>query len=172
MAEDGARPLKGRFLARNVLVAAIVDSVVVVQAPDRSGALSTAASAKRFGKPVFVVPSAPWDTRGRGSLALLAQGARICTRAEDVLSVSAPKTPPAPVGRGRNSKICSSYEGFEGDEGIVLSAMGSRPWHVDEVTRVTGLPAPRVQRALLTLLLGGAVDERDGGRYVRAERLR
>ncbi|MFO0691943.1 MAG: DNA-processing protein DprA [Polyangiales bacterium] len=169
-APDGAAAHKGRFLRRNELVAALADSVVVVQAPDRSGALSTAAAARRFGRGVFAVPAAPWDVRGRGGSALLRRGALVCTSPEDVLSVSAPERRPVLPGRSRESTKQCEFEDFGGDEGIVLSALGSRPRHVDEVARATGLPAARVQRTLLTLLLGGQVDERDGGRYVRATR--
>lgn len=167
---DGAPPHKGRFLRRNELVAALADSIVVVQAPDRSGALSTAAAARRFGRPVHAVPAAPWDVRGRGGSALLRRGALVCTSPEDVLSVSAPERRSVLPGRSRESSKQCEFEHFGGDEGIVLSALGSRPRHVDEVARATGLPAARVQRSLLTLLLGGQVDEREGGRYLRATR--
>lgn len=76
------------FLRRNRLIAALAEAVVVVQAPFKSGALSTAAWAKQLGRPLLTTPSAPWDPRGEGCLALLRQGATICTSARDVLSVA------------------------------------------------------------------------------------
>ena len=88
-AEDGADAQPGRFLTRNRLIAALGRSTVVVQAPARSGALSTARFAKRLGRPVFAVPASPWDPRGSGNLRLLAKGARICVRPGDVLSETA-----------------------------------------------------------------------------------
>jgi len=51
-AEDGADAQRGRFLTRNRLIAALGRSTVVVQAPARSGALSTARFAMRLGRPV------------------------------------------------------------------------------------------------------------------------
>ncbi|MFW6023278.1 MAG: DNA-processing protein DprA, partial [Myxococcota bacterium] len=91
-------PHRGRFLGRNRLIAALARVVVVVQAPYKSGALSTAAHARRLGRPLLAVPASPWDIRGEGSLALLAQGAGICTRAPDVLSVAAFGTGARPGG--------------------------------------------------------------------------
>ena len=55
---DGTAPRKWTFLRRNELIAALADVVVVVQAPRGSGALATAAVARKLGKPVFVVPAA------------------------------------------------------------------------------------------------------------------
>ena len=72
--EDGADAQPGRFLTRNRLIAALGRSTIVVQAPSRSGALSTARFAKRLGRPVFAVPASPWDPRGSGNLSLLRQG--------------------------------------------------------------------------------------------------
>lgn len=51
----GVEPLKYRFLERNRIVSAISEAVIVVEAPERSGALSTASHAMRQGKPVIVL---------------------------------------------------------------------------------------------------------------------
>jgi len=79
-------PHPGRFLRRNVLVAALAKLIVVVQAPNRSGALATARAARRLGRPVLVVPAAPWDVRGRGGLGLIAKGAEVCVDIRTVLN--------------------------------------------------------------------------------------
>lgn len=52
----GTTPAKHRFLARNRLVAALSDGVVVVEAGWRSGARSTATWARHLGLPVMAVP--------------------------------------------------------------------------------------------------------------------
>lgn len=169
---DGSDARAHRLLRRNELVAAISDAVVVVQAPRRSGALSTAAHARACARPVFVMPSSPWDERGIGGLELLRRGARVCLEASDVLSVTAPEggNGPHPGALVRNAP--ESPRDLDGDEGQVLGALGRRPLHPDEIARLTGLPVDRVQRALLGLLLDGRVDDRDGGRYVTAPRMR
>ncbi len=102
-------PHPGRFLERNRLVAAMSDAVVVVQAPLRSGALSTATLARRLGRLVFAVPSVPWDARSAGSTALLTQpGTLACTHASDVIRVLDATIPmpgnPTPPARPRRTR--------------------------------------------------------------------
>ena len=69
----GVRPY--HFLRRNALLAALARLVLVVQAPHRSGALSTADHARALGRPVLVVPASPWDPHGAGNIRLLRSGA-------------------------------------------------------------------------------------------------
>ncbi len=71
--------------ARNRIVAALADVVVVVEGGARSGALVTATEAAERGVPVLAVPG---DIRAPGSVAphrLLAEGAGPCTAPVDVL---------------------------------------------------------------------------------------
>ncbi len=55
-APPGCRPLKAAFLARNRLIAALTDGVVVVEAAARSGARNTASWAATLGRHVMAVP--------------------------------------------------------------------------------------------------------------------
>ncbi len=171
-APDGAPPHPGRFLRRNAFIAALARVIVVIQAPRRSGALSTAAHGRALGRPVLVVPAAPWELRGEGCLELLRRGAGVCTGAGDVLSVPA-------LGLGEIAKSVDSepekpngIAGLDDDGAAVLAALGARARHVDELAAQVGLSAERVQRAVLLLLLQGLAEERDGGRYVAARRRR
>lgn len=182
-APDRSPPEAWTFLRRNRLIAALAPSLVVVQAPERSGALSTARIAIRLERRVFAVPSAPWDARGRGCLQLLHKGALICTSLRDVLSVAA-----RDAGRGARDpsgeavSVATSDTGKAGpqspettldvshldDDGhAVLGALGRRPMHADNLARALGVPIMRVQQALLELLVMGLVREPTPGRYVR-----
>jgi DNA processing protein len=169
---DGTPPQDFRFLRRNELVAALGHSLVVVQAPRVSGASSTAAAASRLGRHVFSVPASPWDLRGEGCLELLKRGARICVSAAEVLSVCPPGRPFGGFSGAPAHFASDGINDLSDDEQQVLGLVGARPRHVDEIVRATGLAVERVQQVLLLLLLSGRVDERDGGRYVRAPRMR
>jgi len=79
----GVRP--GAFLARNRVLVALSDAVVVVQAGVPSGALRAASCARRLGKPLWVVPAPPWALEFRGSHQLLDQGARALTSIKSFL---------------------------------------------------------------------------------------
>ncbi len=59
-------PRSYRFLERNRLIAALSDAVLVTQARFRSGALNTAAWARKTGRPVIVVPGPVTDPASGG----------------------------------------------------------------------------------------------------------
>ncbi|HEX4351865.1 MAG TPA: DNA-processing protein DprA [Polyangiales bacterium] len=164
--DPGLRPKGWAFLRRNRLVAALAPNVVIVQAPMRSGALSTASWAKRLKRRVFVVPGAPWDVRAGGCLSLLAQGAEICASIEDVLSVGPSR------GRRRRTKLAENpAEEYKDDAGLSAQARAVRLWlrvrraHPDEISAALDLPAAEVQEALLVLMLSGACRQRADGSY-------
>jgi len=79
------------FLARNRIVSGLSDAVIIIEAAQRSGTLSTAAHALEQGKEVFVVPGNITSPLSAGCNALLKQGAHPITCAEDVLEVIAPE---------------------------------------------------------------------------------
>jgi DNA processing protein len=68
--DRGVPPRKGQFPARNRIIAALADLVIVVEAAHRSGALSTAAEARALGVQVAVRPGSAGTDRliGRGTL--------------------------------------------------------------------------------------------------------
>ncbi len=77
---------KFRFLQRNRFIAALAVAVLVVQARQQSGALSTAQSAIEQGKTVFAVPGSIDDPRSKGCHVLIRQGACLTERIEDIYS--------------------------------------------------------------------------------------
>jgi DNA processing protein len=160
---------KGDFLARNRLVAAIARVVIVVQAPIRSGALSTAAHARRLGRTLFAVPHSPWDPRGEGCLTLLAAGARVCNGSSDVLSLSAPEGEQLPRPNPRRPAKAPNYQELDEDERSVVEALLGGALTADEVCECTQLSAPRAQRAILMLTLSKVIQEVGCGRYARTD---
>jgi DNA processing protein len=170
---DPDRVYQGAFLQRNRLIAALAEVVVVVQAPLRSGALSTAAWAKRLKRPVFAVPSAPWDPRGLGCLGLLRAGARICTSATDVLSLPASKggqqslalPTTGPQRPARCAKNTNDDAGLSESARLVLRALGRGRKHPDELCGELDMSVGRLQDALLTLVLAGLAGQASDGSY-------
>lgn len=83
--ENGVEPRRHQFLDRNGLMVALSEAVVVVEAPLRSGARNAARWSRRLERPCFVVPSPPWNERGRGCILELQLGARALAVPEEVL---------------------------------------------------------------------------------------
>ncbi len=69
-------PNKGNFPARNRVIAALGDFVVIGQSPAKSGALITARWALDYGKEVWAIPGDPEDIRNYGSNKLIYDGAK------------------------------------------------------------------------------------------------
>ncbi|MDD7384349.1 MAG: DNA-processing protein DprA [Actinomycetaceae bacterium] len=82
-----SEPFRYRFLARNRLVAALGAVTLVVEAPFRSGAISTANHALTIGRPLGAIPGSLTMPSYQGCLRLLRQGAICITRPEDVLEL-------------------------------------------------------------------------------------
>lgn len=164
---DGTPPHRGRFLERNRLIAALASAVVVVQAPVRSGALSTAALGIRLKRPVFTVPYPPWSERGSGCLGLLRRGARICTSSRDVLSVPAHRTEPGIAPELSFEEKADDFGDLDEHSRAVLRALSRRPRHPDELASSLRLPILKVQQCLGQLALLGLADAKHDGRYVR-----
>ncbi len=152
----GAPPAGFRFLARNRIIAVVADAVLVVQAPLRSGALSTARWAEKLGRPVYAVPASPWDPRGEGALALLRTGASLCTSAADLIAALGL----APLARPASSEPALATLNSESSR--VLECLSVRPQHVDDIAAACELTASRALVLLVELSIEGRARQENG----------
>lgn len=81
----GTRPFKWNFLKRNRILSGIACGALVVEAPNRSGALNTARHAMEQGRDVFVIPGNIDVISCEGSNALLREGAAAVRSGWDIL---------------------------------------------------------------------------------------
>lgn len=175
---DGTRPLRPFFLKRNAVLAALTLATVVVQAPLQSGARSTAAAARKLGRPLFVVPHAPWEERGAGCALELELGARPIGRAGVLLTALGGAAPrqrqlELPLSRERaapDRAPAPALQEIGEDASRVLSAIDEKPIHPDDLCERTQLPFASVTAALLTLTLQAVVVEAPAGFYRRNDR--
>ena len=84
----GTAPSKWSFPARNRIIAALSRSVLIVEAPEKSGALITASFALEQGKDLWVASSGAQESAAfdrRGTIRLAGEGAEIIDSASDIL---------------------------------------------------------------------------------------
>lgn len=155
---DGTRGFRANFPARNRVISALSEAVVVVRAGVGSGALITASWARAQGVPVLAVPGDVRDPLSAGTTALLKEGARAVASAADVLEVIGLETP---VERQLQ------HPALAGDEGTILAALARRPRHADEVARTAGLPPGAALAGLLALEVLGLCEQRPGHYFLR-----
>ena len=103
----GYRPSRHAFLARNRIIAALSEAVVVVEAADRSGAKNTASWGNVLGRPVLAVPGPITSSLSSTPHRLIRDGeAILVTSAAEIEAVLAPLgTVEEPSGRGKDKPI-------------------------------------------------------------------
>ena len=162
---DGAPGYRGSFPARNRIVSALSEAVVVVQAARGSGALITSAWARRQGVPVLAVPGDARDPLTWGPLSLLRAGAALAAEPADVLRVLG-------IEEAAPAEEQPSLPDVEPGEAALLRVLGRRPLHADDLARAAGLPPGPALGALLALELRGLCEQRPGQHFVRRSRAR
>jgi DNA processing protein len=155
----GARPERWRFPARNRIIAALADVVVVVESHHRGGSLHTVDEADRRGIDVMAVPGSVRNAAARGVNDLLAEGRAPVREADDVLMALGLA---AATQRPRREQRTSPAE----EDRPVLEAVGWQPSSLDQIAVRTGRSLPELAGALDRLCAANWVD-RQGGWYER-----
>jgi DNA processing protein len=178
--------------ARNAVLVALADAVVVVQAHLKSGSRNAMGWAESLKRPLWVVIAAPWMGGFCGSIAAVAHGVAkpLHYRAElfDSLRLPAPTVEEerawrmAVRGHGRRSREAQPDKkrrprstppaalpdpSWSQDEIAVFTKTSDAPSHVDEMVRRTGLGVGRTITALLTLSAKNVVVEGPQGFFRR-----
>lgn len=160
----GEAPLAWRFPARNRIIAGLASTVVVVEAPEHSGALITARHALDAGRDVWAVPGPPGVRECRGSNGLLADGAGVLWDVSEFVEAVAPR---GVTKTATDTSHDCVLAGLPETEAAVLSGVGLEPRGVDAVARRSGVDMPSVLPALALLELKGFVSRDSVGAYVR-----
>ncbi len=146
-------PAAGRFPARNRLISALSDVVIVVEARIRSGSLITADFALEQGKDIYAVPGRLDDGQSAGCNELIRQGCGIVTSAESLLEdlgLAADKNE-------AEDKIAKKL--LEKEELMVYSCFGLQPKNLEELIQITKIPASRMAAILVDLQTKGWIEE-------------
>jgi len=77
---------KWTFLERNRFIAGLADALLVVEATQKSGCMSTVEAALELGKEVYVVPGNIFSYMSMGANELIKQGAHLVTSINDIVS--------------------------------------------------------------------------------------
>jgi DNA processing protein len=156
----GTGPRAYQFPARNRILAALADVVIVVQAPADSGALITARHALEIGTEVMAVPGDPGLCENAGSNRLIADGAAVVLDASDVLGTVFRLTLPAPA--------ASTPEALPPSLGKrarrLLAAIDLAPRSLESTAAAIGLAIADALQAAIELELAGLAESLPGAR--------
>jgi DNA processing protein len=162
----GTPPLPHHFPARNRTLAALVLGVVVVEAAERSGSLSTAGFAADLGREVFAVPGKISSPTSAGAHRLLKDGARLVEGWTDVVQ----ELPDMWRRRVRHTAVASlgtSQPSKGSDEERMLGLlMKDEAQHIERLIARAGMDAARAGAILTGLELGGWARQLGGQRWI------
>ena len=159
-----AKPRGGMFPQRNRLIAGLSLATLVIEAPDRSGALITARLAGEQNREVMALPGPVTSRASRGCNQLIRDGATLVQTVDDVLEALGPMKQSVAMDDGREVRNASELS-LNDIERVVLDAIEETSTPIDQVIAKSELPAHRVIATISVLEMRRLV-RRLSGQYV------
>ncbi len=158
----GSKPEAKHFPRRNRIISGLSLGVLVIEAPEKSGAMITATQAAEQGRDVFAVPGAIFSAASGGTNRLIQDGAKLVITVDDILDEL------NIAHRNVEARVLTRQIAPIGkDEPALLRFLSNQPLPVDELVRQSGLPTAEVLSTLTLLELQGYVEDDGRGGYRR-----
>lgn len=156
-----AGPIAFHFPHRNRLIAGLCRGVVLVEGPVKSGGMHTVHAALMQGRQVFAVPGRVGSFGSEGPHAILREGARIITSAQDLLE-DLDLAPVAPEKKktGRSERIKLTHT-----QRAVVSALRIEPAGMQELSEKLQIGSGELMTELGTLEIMGVIRREAGNRF-------
>ena len=165
----GTKPDRKNFPPRNRIIAGLSRAVLIMEAPQRSGALITARYANEFCRDVYVLPGSLNNSQAMGCLNLLNRGAHVILGETELLEMLAlmPQLDIKPV---KQTKLPTNpakppAPDLEPKLAQIVQAINEDYNSVDAIAQKTNLDTPTLLAALFELELMGLVSQLPGMRY-------
>ncbi len=173
-------PDRKNFPMRNRLISGLSLGVVVIEAPQRSGALITVSHALEQGREVFSVPGKADSFTSKGTHQLLKEGAKLVESADDIIEELEPilqdkiKELRASHIEKNEIPVCrqAGKENFltpklTEEERKIYNLLSSEPIHLDGLLEQSQLLVSKASSILTILELKGLVKQLPGKTFVR-----
>lgn len=148
----GFIPVANNFIARNRIVAGLSGELILGEADEKSGSVTTARFMLELGRSLWAIPGHPSDERSRGPNRLIANGgAKLCSGASDFF-------------RTEQKSGCEERKNISPSK--LLDLIGSVPVSESVLTSFAKKNISEVMSELVRLELAGFIKKVSGG-YVR-----
>ena len=159
----GTPSYPNQFLERNRIISGLSIATIVIEAPDRSGSLTTARFALEQGREVLVLPGPADHPNYSGSHKLIRDGARLITSVQDILEdlnlelIKNTKT--------SLNNLFDKTTSFDKNHSLILTAIAEhgKSLNIDKICELTKLSSQTVNQSIATLIIEGIVKETENG---------
>ncbi len=156
----GTKPEKENFPTRNRIISGLSLGVIVVEAGAKSGALLTAQFALDQNKEVFAIPGNLTSRTSEGTNALIKQGAKLVTSAEDIVTE-------LKVYTSTGAEKVKIMPELIAEEKSIYQILSTEPAHIDQIAQTVSFSTGQALSVLLNLELKGLVKQLSGKMFTK-----
>lgn len=146
------KPYTSSFIQRNRIISALSLATIIIEAPEKSGALATARFAIEQNRELLVTPGPASHPNYKGSHKLLREGAGLVTCAEEILEDLGIENI-----KNKEQENPQNTEKLTEEEIIILTAIKQLGWpgSVDKISEMTKIQVQKVNQIIAFLIIKG-----------------
>ncbi|MDD5545485.1 MAG: DNA-processing protein DprA [Candidatus Pacebacteria bacterium] len=158
-------PKKYYFPWRNRIISGLCRATLIIEAPEKSGALITTRFALEQNREIFAIPGSIFNPNSLGPNNLIKEGAKLVSGIEDILeelNISFAKKENLEKNSDLEKQINNPLE-----KQIYQSLSPVEPLAIDKIVEKFNLKSNEVLACLTSLELKGATKDLGGGNYIK-----